>query len=548
MLKKQFSKYFFFLIYLLFLFVVLISRFYGISIRPMHCDEANQAYKTGILLEKGIYKYDPHEHHGPLLYYSTLPVFYFCKVTHFKDTTETMFRSIPVFFSLLLFLSILTLKKYIGNPAFLVSSLLLAVSHAFFFYSRYYVHEIAFVLFSSIFIFSLWSYINQQNILSIIVAGVSLSLAFATKETTLIVLFATSLSVIITFFYLFKTSQFVGTYSILTIYPVTLWKTYKYISLFFISFFIPWLLLFSSFFKNPQGLLDFFRAYQTYLFRACGEGSSGIHDKPWWYYLQILTYFNKTVGPIWSEGFIILLCCIGIMSSLYLIIQIFIQKKCSEKERKLSALYIFLFFSFFITFLIFSLIPYKTPWNILFPLLGMIIFAGIGFQFLWQKFHRIWARIILLIFLTVGTYHLSNQTYQGNFIYYADISNPYVYAHTSSSLVKMIDRIYQLSDILSKNNKEIIVFVIDPTNDYWPIPWYLRKIDKKGFWSKTPSDIDTVPFWIVSPELSHEFEKVINGKPYMKEVYTIRPGVFRYLYIEQSLWDKFIENQCAQKK
>ncbi len=111
----------------------------------------------------------------------------------------------------------------------------------------------------------------------------------------------------------------------------------------------------------------------------------------------------------------------------------------------------------------------------------------------------------------------------------------------------MINRIYQLSDILVKENKEPIVFVIDPINDYWPIPWYLRKIDKKGFWSKIPSDIDNIPFSIVSPELSHEFEKAINGKPYMKEVYTIRPGVFRYLYIEQSLWDKFIEIQSIRK-
>lgn len=545
--KKKIPKYLFLLFYLLFLFSVLMSRFYGISIRPMHCDEANQAYKTGILLEKGFYKYDPHEHHGPLLYYATLPIFYFYGVHQFRDTNETMFRAVPVLFSLLIFLSLLPMKKYIGLIGFLVSSILLAVSHAFFFYSRYYVHETLFVLFSSLFLFSTWNYINKPNILSAILMGFNLSLAFATKETTLIVFFATFLSTITTSIYLKKTSQFLGTNSPALFHALTGEKIGKHIAVFFIAFFIPWFLLFSSFFTNKQGLLDFFRAYQIYLFRASGEGSSGIHDKPWWYYLQILTYFNKTVGPIWSEGFIILLCSIGLIISLCFIIRIFIIRKCDEREQVLSSFYIFLFTSFFTTFFIFSLIPYKTPWNILFPLLGMIIFAGIGFQALWQRFRKIWVRFILSIILLMGIYHLSYQTYQGSFIYFADISNPYVYAHTSTSLVKMMDRIYQLSDILIKENQEPVVYVIDPINDYWPIPWYLRKIDKKGFWSKVPTNIEHIPFLIVSPELIQEFDKQLN-KPYMKEIYTIRPGVFRYLYIEQPLWDKFIEIQSTQKK
>ncbi|MGC8738275.1 MAG: flippase activity-associated protein Agl23 [Candidatus Hydrogenedens sp.] len=546
MYKTKFLKYLFVLIYLLFLCSVLISRFYGISIRPMHCDEANQAYKAGILLEKGLYKYDPHEHHGPLLYYATLPIFYFYGVHHFRDTNEIMFRAVPILFSLLIFLSLLPIKKYIGLIGFIVSSILLAVSHAFFFYSRYYVHETLFVLFSYLFISSLWFYISKPNTLSAIFTGTTLSLAFATKETALIVFFTTTLSFILTSVYLIKTSPFTGTDSVVLFHSLTWKEICKHIIVFSIAFFIPWLLLFSSFFTNKQGLLDFFRAYQTYLFRASGEGSSGIHDKPWWYYLQILIYFNKTVGPVWSEGFIILLCCIGIIFSLYFLIKIFIKKKCDVKEHILSSFYIFSFVPFFTTFLIFSLIPYKTPWNILFPLLGMIIFAGIGFQALWQKFSKIWTRSILSLILLAGIYHLSYQTYQGNFIYFADISNPYVYAHTSTSLVKMMNRIYQLSDILIKENQEPIVFVIDPINDYWPIPWYLRKIDKKGFWSKIPSNIDNIPFFIVSPELMQKFDKSLN-MPYMKEIYTIRPGVFRYLYIEQPLWDKFIEIQSTQK-
>ena len=39
----------------------------------MHAAEANQAVKFGGLLERGEYRFDPRDHHGPSLYYLTLP-------------------------------------------------------------------------------------------------------------------------------------------------------------------------------------------------------------------------------------------------------------------------------------------------------------------------------------------------------------------------------------------------------------------------------------------------------------------------------------------
>ena len=44
-----------------------------LDVRPMHHDEANQAIKFGDLLERGDYRYDFRDHHGPTLYYLTLP-------------------------------------------------------------------------------------------------------------------------------------------------------------------------------------------------------------------------------------------------------------------------------------------------------------------------------------------------------------------------------------------------------------------------------------------------------------------------------------------
>jgi hypothetical protein len=52
----------------------LTFRLAALDLRPMHHDEANQAVRFGQLLETGEYRYDRSDHHGPTLYYLTLPV------------------------------------------------------------------------------------------------------------------------------------------------------------------------------------------------------------------------------------------------------------------------------------------------------------------------------------------------------------------------------------------------------------------------------------------------------------------------------------------
>ncbi|MGE5361112.1 MAG: hypothetical protein ACM3NQ_19010, partial [Bacteroidales bacterium] len=66
-------KAFFWGLFALALVLGLALRLPRLDARPMHHDEANQALKFGGLLETGQYRYDPADHHGPTLYYLTLP-------------------------------------------------------------------------------------------------------------------------------------------------------------------------------------------------------------------------------------------------------------------------------------------------------------------------------------------------------------------------------------------------------------------------------------------------------------------------------------------
>src|SRR5512146_453722 len=78
--------------------------------RPMHNDEAVNALKFRSLWEHSSYKYDPNEHHGPALAYSTLALNRLTGAPDFVHFTETRLRLLTVIFGIGLIL-ILPLVK-----------------------------------------------------------------------------------------------------------------------------------------------------------------------------------------------------------------------------------------------------------------------------------------------------------------------------------------------------------------------------------------------------------------------------------------------------
>ena len=102
--------------------------------RPMHHDEANQAYRFGMLLEDGTYTYDSDDHHGPSLYYLTLPAAWLTGARSFADTNENTYRIIPVFFSTLLIICMPLFRRGLGWISVSAAALLTAISPALAYY------------------------------------------------------------------------------------------------------------------------------------------------------------------------------------------------------------------------------------------------------------------------------------------------------------------------------------------------------------------------------------------------------------------------------
>jgi hypothetical protein len=105
------------LIVLVISLVALCIRIPSLDSRPFHGDEANQAYKTGRdLLENGKYIYDPHDHHGPTLYYLTLIPAWIAGQDTFVETQDWTYRIVPVVFGAGLILIMLLLRPAMSTP------------------------------------------------------------------------------------------------------------------------------------------------------------------------------------------------------------------------------------------------------------------------------------------------------------------------------------------------------------------------------------------------------------------------------------------------
>ncbi|MEY4941705.1 MAG: hypothetical protein RIQ93_3440, partial [Verrucomicrobiota bacterium] len=107
----------------------------------MHADEANQAVKAGELLEKGQYKFDPRDHHGPTLYYATLPVAWLRGERTLATLTETTVRWVPALAGTLSVVLLAWLASPLGRWPALASAAFLAISPAAVYYSRDFIQE-----------------------------------------------------------------------------------------------------------------------------------------------------------------------------------------------------------------------------------------------------------------------------------------------------------------------------------------------------------------------------------------------------------------------
>ncbi|MFC1782385.1 flippase activity-associated protein Agl23 [Planctomycetota bacterium] len=506
-----------------------------LSLRPMHTDEAVHAVKFGELLEEGQYRYDPYEYHGPTLYYLTLFTAWLSGAHNLSELTEHTLRIITAIFGVGTILFFLLLADGLGRTAAFFGALLTAISPVMVFYSRYYIHETLLVFFSFLVIAAAWRYRQSNSVGWLLLAGAGIGFIHATKETCIIVYGAMVASLLLCRIgkgqnEILRGAQN-GTSSpnddkVKKGKTGSIIKGKHLIAALLVGMVVSFL-LYSSFFTNLQGPRDSLRTYATYLGRADGRG---VHDHPWYYYLKMLIYTKDAPGPWWSEGLIMVLALVGFMAAI-------IGKGIAKSNIRL--LRFIAFYTLMMT-AAYSIIPYKTPWCMLGFLHGMIILAGVGAVVLVRMMPIMSGRVIISLLLIAGAFHLTHQAYRANFRFFADQRNPYVYAHTVSDVKRLAGLIQDIASAYPAGN-DLPIKVIAEADNYWPLPWYLRKFPQTGYWRQAPQDVNE-PLVIVGPVWQPSIEEKLEGA-YHPEYYGLRPTVQLKVFIRNDLWEAFIKQQ-----
>jgi uncharacterized protein (TIGR03663 family) len=494
----------------------LALRLARLDARPMHHDEANQAVKFGALVERGEYRYDAHDHHGPTLYYLTLPAAWLRGQFTLAALDERTLRAVPVAFGAVTILLLPLLARAIGRDAVAAAALLVATSPAMVFYSRMYIQESLFACFTLAFTIALGRAATEPGSRWPLLAGLAAGLAIATKETAAIVLPA---AIVACAFAVFSTRGGGASLSQASAKADArpAGDTKVRVSVGLASAAVVSVLFYSSFLTDPAGILGPFRAVGDYVDRGVAPAA---HVQPWHYYLGLLAW-SATGGLTWTEGVVLLLAIGGGVAAWrqgfwgrYLVVDAVIATA------------------------IFSAIPYKTPWNLL-PFYALIlVLAGMGVACLARAVPMRGAAAVAVGAL-VASGHLAWQAWRASVVYGADPRNPYVYAQTVPDAVRMAVRIRELA-ALHRDGAGTRVSVIAPPHEQWPLPWYLRSMPNVGYWTE-PGDPSALGAPLVVAAAAHTATLDASlGDRYVSEFFGLRPEVLLVLYTDRGLWDRYL--------
>lgn len=406
----------------IFLVFALAVRFYLLTEKPVHHDETINGWFVTQMWQTGFYRYDPNNYHGPLLFY----LFQYAE-PFFGDGIGTM-RGLTAVFSVLSAMIFFVRGVRFSDWGSVAASFALVCSPAMEFFSRSAIHESSFAFFMLIFLLGL----NQSwSLLLVGLVGM-----VVVKETWVLVVLSVFFAGLCCWTWLRPQFELlIKTISENKIYRAKLSRKI-FLGILLIG------LIFSGFGQHWSGVLDLFRAFLPWT--KTGVGGAG-HDKPFYLWLQLIAKFELPT----------LICLILSLGG------IFLQ---SMKIRFFSILAL-------THFLLYSLIPYKTPWCLISIQMPLFFSAALVFSALVKA--KGWR--LKTAWVTLGTLSLFvnwETFYALNWQRPVDLNHPYVYVQTQYDVKNLISSI-------EKNGAALVNEKIQIANEEnWPFPWLLRKFPK----------------------------------------------------------------------
>lgn len=470
--------------------LALAIRLPQLSARPMHTDEAINAYIIGELLGGEPYHYDPQDRHGPVLYAIAEPLVKLFGGHTYPDLTEWQLRLTPVIIGSATILLFGFGVEMFGFVACFVAAILFAVAPLPVYYNRYFIHETLFVAATFGLILSggrMFGWDGRPvegrgQLVPAALVGLCAALMLAGKETAVIHFFALLVVLVCAWF----------------LPPRGKFPALKLVAIAFIVFSFVTVLLFTWFGRNWSVFADLLSVVPNFAARAGGEG----HEKPFGYYLHLL-------DPMFV---LLIVAAAGVYAAICDAVN------STRKSPLLLVIY------GLVIFLIYSAISYKTPWLALNLWLPLALLCGLGVAAFGEHIKHAtgrWVAGIAGVFL-LGA--LGMQTKLLAFDHPADEKNPFAYAHTGEDLLGLPPRLEELVRLNNLTQPRIAVIAADA----WPLPWYLRKFSNVGYW-QPGQETGPADFFITIGDLPDKLKEQL--KDFRPEYFGVRPGLLMVLWI-----------------
>lgn len=490
----------------LFLAIAVLSaamalRFKEASVRLYHADEGVQSYQAWRLIEEGEYRYDPQEHHGPLLYYAALVASPFLKGAD-GELSDYSLRMVPLAFGVgLIGFGIWGMRRY-GVSTALLWGALVAVSPLCVIYGSYFVQESLFAFFTLVAAYSLFRYAEVGERRWAVLLGLALGCMQVTKETVVIHGAALALGGV----YLWKRGV-AG--------KVRVWKA----DLCWVLGIVVGLhvVFFSSFGANWGGVWDGVSAYFNYTDRATGQG----HEKAWYYYFALL-WPQVREGAHWGE--------LSVLASVAFGTGLLWLRRDENGERRFARYMSIVGWSMLAAYVI---IPYKNPWLLLTPYVFLVYTSAWAVVSLVEE-GRERAGAMRLILVGAGgllglwmAMDIGFSTRSAVYRYPSSNRNPYLYMHTTPRYARLLDRLEQLRGALGE---EFRLSVYSP-DAAWPLAWHLRNWDGVGYW-KDLGEVSGDGIDLIDTRLWEGREADAAEEGVFWELHGLRPNTLLLLRVE----------------
>jgi hypothetical protein len=285
--------------------------------------------------------------------------------------------------------------------------------------------------------------------------------------------------------------------------------------------------LYSSFFTNWRGVIDSYAAYAGYIDRSGGSG----HEQPWYFYLRVLAW-HRDGGVIWSGAAVLVLAAVGAVAAFL-----------SSPERNESLHFLrFLVFYAAATFVVYSAIPYKTPWSILSFHHATVLLAGFGTWKVLGPLRSLPAKVAGFAVVALAVGHLALQAHRAAFRFPADPRNPFVYSHTTTSFERLVRQVESLERI---NGSPLRVEVAHDEFG-WPLPWYLRGHPSARYQSKFGPKTALGDVVMVDAADPEDVIGKLAATHTADGPYGLRPHAWVVLLVRNELWAKLLASRGVE--